>query len=90
LKDLLALRPGFVDGHLLLAQIYVEQGERPQAETVLRQAQQAESLSPRDRARLAAALQKLNDSQSSKDNHSDKQKEEGWKHLIVLWGMGAL
>jgi hypothetical protein len=73
LKDLLAPRPGFVDGHLLLAKIYVEQGERPQAETMLRQAQQAESLSPRDRARVAEALQKLNDSQSSKDNHSDKQ-----------------
>ena len=31
----------------------------PQAEAVLRQAQQLESLSSRDRARLAAALQKL-------------------------------
>jgi tetratricopeptide (TPR) repeat protein len=59
LKHLLGHRPGFADGYLLLAEVYVQQGDRPQAETVLRQAQQVESLSPRDRARVAAALQKL-------------------------------
>ena len=57
LQDLLARRPGFTDGSLLLAEIYVQQGDRPQAEAVLRQAQQVETLSPRDRARVAAALQ---------------------------------
>jgi predicted Zn-dependent protease len=59
LQDFLARRPGFTDGYLLLAKIYVQQGDRPQAEALLRQAQQAESLSPRDRARVAEALQKL-------------------------------
>jgi tetratricopeptide (TPR) repeat protein len=59
LKDFLTRRPGFTDGYLLLAEIYVEQGDRPQAEGVLRQAQQMESLSHRDRARLTAALEKL-------------------------------
>ncbi|MGA9754736.1 MAG: tetratricopeptide repeat protein [Desulfobaccales bacterium] len=60
LQDFLTRRPGFTDGYLLLAEIYVQQGDRPQAEAVLRQAQQVESLSPRDRVRVAAALQKLN------------------------------
>ena len=59
LKDLLARRPGSADGYFLLAQIYLQQGERPQAEAVLRQALQVESLPPRDRARATAALQKL-------------------------------
>ena len=73
LKDLLAQRPGFMDGYLLLAEIYVQQGERPQAETVLRQALQLENLPPRDRARMAAALQKLTTSQPSEDNRTGKQ-----------------
>ena len=59
LKDFLSRRPGFTDGYLLLAEIYARQGDRPQAEAVLRQAQQVESLSPRDRARVADAIQKL-------------------------------
>jgi len=59
LQDFLTRQPGFTDGYLLLAEIFRQQGDRPQAEAVLRQAQQGESLSPRDRARLAAALQKL-------------------------------
>ena len=59
LKGLLSQRPGFVDGYLLLAEIYVQHGKRPQAETLLRQAQQVESLSPRDHARVAEALQRL-------------------------------
>ena len=59
LKGLLTQRPGFVDGYLLLAEIYVQHGKRPQAETLLRQAQQVESLSPRDHARVAEALQRL-------------------------------
>jgi cytochrome c-type biogenesis protein CcmH/NrfG len=59
LQDFLKRRPGFADGYILLAEIYVQQGDRSQAEAVLRQAQQVESLSPRDRAKLTAALQKL-------------------------------
>ena len=73
MKDLLAQRPGFVDGYLLLAEIYVQQGERPQAETLLRQVLQGENLPPRDRARIAAALQKLTTSQPSEDNHPGKR-----------------
>ena len=73
LKDLLAKHPGFTDGQLLLAETYLQQGERPEAEAVLRQALQRENLAPRDRARLRAALQKLSDSQSSKGNLPDKQ-----------------
>jgi predicted Zn-dependent protease len=60
LKDFLTRRPGFTDGYLLLAEIYLQQGDRPQAQAMLRQAQQVESLSPQDRVRVAAALQKLN------------------------------
>ena len=59
LKDLVTQRPGFVDGYLLLAEIYVQQGERPQAETLLRQVLQQENLPPRDRGRVAATLQRL-------------------------------
>lgn len=44
--------------YLLLAEIYGQQGNRSEAEAVLRQAQQVESLSPRDRARVMAMLQK--------------------------------
>ena len=71
LKDLLARRPGFTDGYLLLAEIYVQQGERPQAEDVLRQALRMEILSPRDRARLAASLQKLGNPEPQKGNKPD-------------------
>jgi tetratricopeptide (TPR) repeat protein len=59
LKGLLARQPGFTAGSLLLAEIYAEQGNRPQAATVLRQALQVEGLAPQDQARVAAALQKL-------------------------------
>ena len=59
LQDFLTRRPGFTDGYLLLAEIYVQQGEQPQAEAMLRQAQQVQSLSPRDRDRIATALQNL-------------------------------
>jgi tetratricopeptide (TPR) repeat protein len=58
LKDLLAKRPAFTDASLLLAKIYGQQGNRCEAEAVLRQAQQVESLSPGDRARVKAMLQK--------------------------------
>jgi Tfp pilus assembly protein PilF len=68
LKDLLSRRPGFTDGSLLLAEIYLQQGERSQAEAVLRQALQAENLSPTDRARLTASLQKLSQPEPQKEN----------------------
>lgn len=59
LQDLLAKWPAFTDAYLLLAETYLLQGERPQAEAVLRQAQQVGNLSTRDRGRVAAMLQKL-------------------------------
>jgi tetratricopeptide (TPR) repeat protein len=73
LTSLLVQRPGFADGYLLLADIYRQQEDRPQAEAVLRQAQQVESLSPQDRSRIAAALQNLITSQPSEDNHPKKR-----------------
>ena len=73
LQDFLTRTPGFTDGYLLLAEIYLQQGDRPQAEAMLRQAQQVESLSPRDRARIAAALQNLSGPQPSGDNHPNKR-----------------
>jgi tetratricopeptide (TPR) repeat protein len=73
LKDLLAQRTAFVDGHILLAEIYVQQGERPQAEMLLRQLLQKESLPPRDRTRIVAALQSLITSRPSEDNRPGKR-----------------
>jgi tetratricopeptide (TPR) repeat protein len=58
LQDLLAKRPAFTDAYLMLAEIYGQQGNRSEAKAVLRQAQQVESLSPRDRARVKVMLQK--------------------------------
>ena len=78
LKDLLAHRPGFVDGHLLLAEIYVQQGARPQAETLLRQVLQREDLPSRDRTRVAATLQNLTTARPSEDNrYLASSKERG-------------
>jgi len=68
LTDLLAQRPGFTDGSLLLAEIYVQQGDRPQAEAVLRQTLQGENLPSRDRARVADALQKLSNPEPQREN----------------------
>jgi tetratricopeptide (TPR) repeat protein len=59
LKDFLDRHSGFADGYLLLAEIYLQQGDRPQAETLLRQALQRGNLPPQDQARLAAMLQNL-------------------------------
>jgi tetratricopeptide (TPR) repeat protein len=73
LKDLLTQRPIFVDGYLLLAETYVQQGERPQAETLLRQVLQREDLPPRDRGRITTALQNLTTSRPSEDNHPGKR-----------------
>jgi tetratricopeptide (TPR) repeat protein len=68
LKEMLMQRPGFTDGYLFLAEIYVQQGERSQAEAVLRQALQVENLSPRDRTQLAAALQRFSNPEPQRDN----------------------
>jgi Tfp pilus assembly protein PilF len=73
LKDFLTQRPGFIDGYLLLAEIYVDQGARSQAETLLRKVLQQENLPPRDRGRIAATLQNLTASQPSEDSHNGKQ-----------------
>ncbi len=73
LHDLLAQRPGFADGYLLLSEIYLQQGNRPQAEAVLRRALQAESLSPQDRARVSSALQRLSNPEPAKADEQDKQ-----------------
>jgi tetratricopeptide (TPR) repeat protein len=59
LQDLLAQRPAFIDPYLLLAELYRQQGNRPEAEALLRQAQRVEGLSPQDKARVTAMLQKL-------------------------------
>jgi tetratricopeptide (TPR) repeat protein len=69
LQDLVSQRPDFTNGYLLWAQIYVQQGDRPQAEAVLRRAQQVEGLPPRDRARVAAMLQSLSPPPPQKNNH---------------------
>jgi tetratricopeptide (TPR) repeat protein len=72
LKGLLSQRPGFMDGYLLLAEVYLQQGKRSQAETALRQALQKENLNKEDRARLEVALQHLTNSPSSEGNNPDK------------------
>ena len=79
LKDILPRRPGFTDGYFLLAEIYVQQGERPQAVDVLRQALQVENLSPPDRARVAAALQKL--------SHPDSPKRKSDPPAVTTGGL---
>jgi Tfp pilus assembly protein PilF len=73
LQDLVTKRPGFADGHILLAEVYVQQGDRLQAEAVLRQALQVESLSPRDRARVNAALQRFSSQEPEKDDKRDNR-----------------
>jgi tetratricopeptide (TPR) repeat protein len=73
LKGLLTQRPAFVDAYLLLAEIYGQQGNRPEAEAVLRQAQQVESLSPWNRARVAAMLRKWSTSEPQEGQKTDNR-----------------
>jgi tetratricopeptide (TPR) repeat protein len=73
LQAFITQRPGFVDGNLLLAEIYLQQGERPQAEEVLRQALRVESLSSQDRDRIAARLRGLSNPEPSKDEKRDSR-----------------
>jgi tetratricopeptide (TPR) repeat protein/nitrate/TMAO reductase-like tetraheme cytochrome c subunit len=73
LQELLAQRPTFADAYLMLAEIYGQQGNRSEAEAVLRQAQQVESLSPRDRARIAAMLRKWSTPEPQEGHKTDKR-----------------
>jgi len=73
LKDLLARQPEFVDGHLLLADIYLKQEDRPQAETLLRQVLKREDLPLRDRARVTAMLQKLSKPEPQKGQKTNNR-----------------
>jgi tetratricopeptide (TPR) repeat protein len=73
LQDLLAKRPGFTDAYLLLAEIYEQQGNRSEAEAVLHQAQKVESLSPRDRARVEAMLQKWSTPEPQEGRKTDNR-----------------
>ncbi len=66
LKGLITQRPGFADSYFLLAEIHLQQGERQQAEAVLQQALQVESLSLQDRARIAAIFQRLSNPEPPK------------------------
>jgi Tfp pilus assembly protein PilF len=59
LQNLIKQRPGYVEAYLLLANIYVQQGDRPKAEAVYRQALEGKDLSPRDQYRIEAALRQL-------------------------------
>jgi Tfp pilus assembly protein PilF len=61
LEGLLGRQPSFADGHLLLADIYVQTDEREKAEGVYRRAIEGNALSPRDRSRIEAALQAFKD-----------------------------
>ncbi len=74
LADFLARQPGFADGALLLAGIHLQRGERAQAEAVLRRTHGAEGLSPRDRARVAAMLQKVSAPEPSTGNKTGQQE----------------
>jgi tetratricopeptide (TPR) repeat protein len=73
LQDLLRQRPAFTDAYLMLAEIYGQQGNRSEAEAVLRKAQQVESLSPQDRARIAAMLRKWGTPEPQKDHKTDNR-----------------
>ncbi len=73
LQDLITQRPAFTDGYLLLAEVYIQQGERSQAEDVLRQALKLENLPARDQARVAGALQRLGSPEPTKDDKSDNR-----------------
>jgi tetratricopeptide (TPR) repeat protein len=68
LQDLLTRRPGFIDGYLLLAEVYTQMGDRPRAETLLRQVFQRENLTPQDRNRVAATLQRLSNAEPAPDD----------------------
>jgi tetratricopeptide (TPR) repeat protein len=73
LQDLLRQRPAFTDAYLMLAEIYGQQGNRSEAEAVLRQARQVESLSPRDRARVEAMLRKWGSPEPQEGHKTDNR-----------------
>jgi Tfp pilus assembly protein PilF len=59
LQNLVKQRPGYVNAYFLLAEIYMQQGDRQKAETVYRQALEGKDLNPRDRYRIQMELQTL-------------------------------
>jgi tetratricopeptide (TPR) repeat protein len=73
LEDFLAHRPGFVDGYLLLAEIYTQQGTPQEAEKLLRRVLQGENLLARERGRLEAALKDLTNLPTPKPGSPDKR-----------------
>jgi Tfp pilus assembly protein PilF len=72
LEDFLARRPGFVDGYLLLAEIYTQQGSPQEAEKLLRRVLQGENLLARERGRIEAALKNLTNLPTPKPGSPDK------------------
>ncbi len=73
LQDILARQPGFVDGYLLLAEIYTQQGAPQEAEKLLRRVLQGENLLARERGRLEAALENLTNLPTPKPGSPDKR-----------------
>jgi tetratricopeptide (TPR) repeat protein len=73
LQDILARQPGFVDGYLLLAEIYTQQGAPQEAEKLLRRVLQGENLLARERGRLEAALKNLTNLPTPKPGSPDKR-----------------
>jgi tetratricopeptide (TPR) repeat protein len=73
LQNLLTQRPAFADPYLMLAEIYGQQGNRSEAEAVLRQAQKVESLSPRDRGRIEAMFRKWSTPEPQKGHKTDNR-----------------
>jgi Tfp pilus assembly protein PilF len=52
LQNLVKQRPGYVDAYVLLAEIYMQQGDRQKAAAVCRQALENKGLNPRDRIQM--------------------------------------
>ncbi len=59
LGNLIERHPGYVDGYLLLGQVYAERGLRQKAKDVYQKALGIEGLSPRDQYRVEATLSQL-------------------------------
>jgi tetratricopeptide (TPR) repeat protein len=56
LENLLGRQPGYADGHLLLADLLLKQGDREKARQVYERALGSDALSPQDRTRIHQAL----------------------------------
>jgi tetratricopeptide (TPR) repeat protein len=75
LESLLNRQPSFADAHLLLADVYVQMGERRKAEEVYRRAIGTDALNPRDRSRIEAALQAFKDLGAGKSEKKGGPKQ---------------